>query len=81
MSTDAQARNIICRHNPENDIIPGMDRRASWAEAELAECVLDLLTKIQQLEERIYDLENAEPSQAETIARITDANHYQKENQ
>jgi len=52
MSADQFARNIISRHDPENDIIPNMDNRVSWAENNLAEAILLLLARIEELESK-----------------------------
>jgi hypothetical protein len=44
---------IISRHDPENDVIPGMDLRVSWAEAELADTIKTLLARIVELENKV----------------------------
>jgi hypothetical protein len=49
---------IISRHDPENDVIPGMDMRVSWAEANLAEDVLALLDRIEELEQKIEAMQS-----------------------
>jgi hypothetical protein len=52
---------IINRHDPENDIIPGMDRRTSWAEAQLADAVKTLLGRVEELESEVQYLKEQNP--------------------